>query len=295
MPQLIEVEGDMKGRIFSVSGETSFIGRSSKNDIQIQDGAISRKQLKIFRIGKKFFIEDLKSTNGTMLNGEQIPPGEGFEVDEGDLISIGSTVLQLTNFPSRKPLEVAHLSKRPSDVDKAGPSHDERRLPTSGNFDLILKVSALVKGPWEIKDLLNKTLDYIMEALPRIHRSSIILFANANDGDGKEIKQVLSRTREDAAAYGQAYSRSVVDRVIRDGKAIRMSNTSFENIKATKDHDETLQIGSILCVPLISNAQMRGAIYVDTILKPYGFRKDDLLLLNGLSGAVALAIERASK
>ena len=295
MPQLIVLEGDMKGRTFGIRGETVFIGRSSKNDIQIQDGAISRKQLKIFRIGKKFFIEDLKSTNGTMLNGEQIPPGEGFEVDEGDSISIGSTVLQLTNFPPRKPLELNHLSKRPSDADKSSPSHAERRSQSSGNLDLILKVSELVKGSWEINDLLNKTLDYIMEALPIIHRSSIILFESTEDGGDKEIKQALSRTREDAKASGQAYSRSVVDRVMRDGKAIRMSNTSFENIKTKKDHDQTLQIGSILCVPLISNAQMRGAIYADTIRKPYGFRKDDLLLLKGLSGAVALAVEKASK
>ena len=279
MPKIIVTEGDMKGRTFGIRGETVFIGRSSKNDIQIQDGAISRKQLKIFRIGKKFFIEDLKSTNGTMLNGEQIPPGEGFEVDEGDSISIGSTVLQLTNFPPRKPLELNHLSKRPSDADKSSPSHAERRSQSSGNLD----------------DLLNKTLDYIMEALPRIHRSSIILFESTEDGGDKEIKQALSRTREDAKASGQAYSRSVVDRVMRDGKAIRMSNTSFENIKTKKDHDQTLQIGSILCVPLISNAQMRGAIYADTIRKPYGFRKDDLLLLKGLSGAVALAVEKASK
>lgn len=292
MLKIIVTEGDMKGRTFGMDGETVFIGRSSKNDIQIQDGAISRKQLKIFRIGKKFFVEDLKSTNGTMINGEQIPPGEGFEVDEGDSISIGGTVLQLVHFPPRKPLETAHPSNRTPEADRPGPSPSERRSPSTGNLELILKVSDLLKGSLGIKELLEKTLDYIMETLPRIHRASIILFVNS-EGGGKEIEQVLSKARNDAEPSGQSYSRTVVDRVLRDGKAIRMSNTSFESVKETRDHDETLQIGSVLCVPLISNSEMHGAIYVDTIRQPYGFRKDDLLLLNALSGGVAVAIDKA--
>lgn len=293
MPKIIVLEGDMKGQTFGLDGETVFIGRSSKNDIQIQDGAISRKQLKIFRIGKKFFVEDLKSTNGTMINGEQIPPGEGFEVDEGDSISIGSTVLQLTHFPPRKPLETGHLSNRKPETDRPpGPSSSERRSHSAGSLDLILKVSELLKGSWEIRELLDKTLDYIMETLPRIHRASVILFAKT-ERDGKEIKQVISRARNDAAPSGPAYSRTVVDRVLRDAKAIRMSNTSFEGVKDTGDHDDTLQIGSVLCVPLISNSEMLGVIYVDTIRQPYGFRKDDLLLLNALSGGVAVAIDKA--
>lgn len=292
MPKIIVTEGDMKGRTFSIDAETVFIGRSSKNDIQIQDGAISRKQLKIFRIGKKFFVEDLKSTNGTMINGEQVPPGEGFEVDEGDSISIGSTVLQLAHFPPRKPLETRHLSNREPDADRTEPSLSERRSPSNGNLELILKVSDLLKGSLKINELLDKTLDHIMETLPRIHRASVILFARG-EGGGKEIRQTLSKTRKDAVASGQPYSRTVVDRVLRDRKAIRMSNTSFESVKEAKDHDETLQIGSVLCVPLVSNSEMLGVIYVDTIRQPYGFRKDDLLLLNALSGGVAVAIDKA--
>ncbi len=292
MPQIIIIEGDMKGQTFDFGGETVFIGRSSKNDIQIQDGAISRKQLKIFRIGKKFFVEDLKSTNGTMINGEQITPGEGFEIDEGDAISIGSTVLQLAHFPNRKPLEKAHLSNRKPETDRPGPSTSERRSPSTGNLELILKFSELLKDSWDIQALLDEILHAIMETLPRIHRASIILFSEAEEG-GRAIRQVLSRSRDGAVPSGPSYSRTVVDRVVRDGKAIRMSNTSFESVKETQDHDETLQIGSVLCVPLISNSELRGVIYVDTIRQPYGFRKDDLLLLNALSGGVAVAIEKA--
>lgn len=292
MPELVIIEGVMKGHTFSFFDETVFIGRSSKNDVQIQDAGISRKQLKIFRIGKKFFVEDLKSTNGTSINGERIPPGEGFEVDEGDSINIGSTVIQLRKFPPRKLLEVAHLSKRNAESKAFSPPPEERRSRPTDNLDLILKVSEFLKGPWDIKELLEKILDYVLEALPRTHRGSIILFSKARDGE-REIMEVISKVNVDAGEFTTPYSRTVVDRVMREGRAVRMSNTSFEDFNATKDSDDTLQIGSVLCVPLISHSEIYGAIYVDTIRKPYGFRKDDLLLLNSLSGAVALVLERA--
>ena len=95
MPKLIVINGPTKGRSFDLNAEALFIGRSSINDIQIKDKAISRKQLKIFSIGNKFFAEDLKSTNGTYINGKIITPGEGFELSEGDTISIGNTFIRL--------------------------------------------------------------------------------------------------------------------------------------------------------------------------------------------------------
>ena len=101
MPRINVINGPMKGKSFELEGETVFVGRSLKNDVDIKDGAISRKQLKIFRIGEKIFVEDLKSTNGTFINGEMITPGEGFEVWEGDTISIGNSVLKLIGIPDR--------------------------------------------------------------------------------------------------------------------------------------------------------------------------------------------------
>lgn len=105
MPKIILTEGAMTGRSFVLDDNNVFIGRSFKSDIQINDNAISRKHLKVFRIGKRFFIEDLKSTNGTLINGEPIASGESYEVGEGDNIQIGGTVIRLDDLPLIKALE----------------------------------------------------------------------------------------------------------------------------------------------------------------------------------------------
>ena len=54
-----------------------------------------------------------------------------------------------------------------------------------------------------------------------------------------------------------------------------------------------MKIGSVMCVPLVSKSQLWGAIYVDSVDKAYGFRKDDLDLLTALSSPVVLCIENA--
>ena len=76
LPKLYVTKGPMEGREYELEKKTMFIGRSSGNDIKIKDIMVSRKHLKIFRSGETFSVEDLKSTNGTMLNGETIEPGE---------------------------------------------------------------------------------------------------------------------------------------------------------------------------------------------------------------------------
>ena len=91
--KLCVMKGPAKGHKFDVREKTLFVGRSSRNDIQIKDTKVSRKHLKIFRIGKTLFVEDLMSSNGTLINGEILAAGEAFEVDDGDTISIGNTAI----------------------------------------------------------------------------------------------------------------------------------------------------------------------------------------------------------
>ena len=293
MPKLIVINGPTKGRSFDLDTEALFIGRSSKNDIQIKDRTISRKQLKIFSIGRKFFAEDLKSTNGTYINGKMITPGEGFELGEGDTISIGNTFIRLCEIAQRndyisKKIKVQHstgLSK------KKEPSLNDRRdtSGSSNNLNLLYNVSELLRQPISINNICEKVLGFLLATLPRIDLAAIFIF----DKEKEQIKEVISRSRKNNGTGMEHYSRSIVDRVLRNGKAIRMSNTRFE---APSDLSRTISTGkieSVMCVPMISNSKLIGAIYIDSVQGPYGFRKNDLMLLNTVSGSLAVTIEKA--
>ena len=290
MAKLIVIAGPMKGLSFELGARTFFIGRSSKNDIQIKDSTISRKQFKIFRIGNKLFAEDLKSTNGTVINAELITPGEGYEMSEGDTVSIGSTVLRLTEVDADKiSIEVddSAIQGANSDSTEKDRMPGERRSQSPKNLEMVSRMSELLRQSMSINEICEKMLEYLMDTLPRVDRAAILLYDN-HKGD---IKEVISRSRQDPWDEAVRYSRSIVGRVLEEGRAIRMSNTGFEAPDNFSESMSTMQICSAMCVPVISNSEIRGAIYVDSIRVPYGFRKDDLLLLNSLSGPVAVVIE----
>ena len=48
------------------------IGRNGNNDIHINNLGASKKHARIFRRNGGYIIEDLKSTNGTLMNNENI-------------------------------------------------------------------------------------------------------------------------------------------------------------------------------------------------------------------------------
>ena len=67
--RLVMRSGPNPGKAFDLNADVISIGRESTNDIVIQDSEISRNHARIIRRGGGFLLEDLGSTNGTMVNG----------------------------------------------------------------------------------------------------------------------------------------------------------------------------------------------------------------------------------
>ena len=63
------------------------VGREADNDMFISNQSISRKHFKISYRAGNFYIEDLGSTNGTILNGQMIVQSE--KLNNNDIIQIG--------------------------------------------------------------------------------------------------------------------------------------------------------------------------------------------------------------
>jgi len=73
------------------AGETALrVGRSPDNDLILRDPATSGHHARVERRGQQFWIVDLGSTNGTLVNGEPI---QEKELNHGDRITIGQNAL----------------------------------------------------------------------------------------------------------------------------------------------------------------------------------------------------------
>jgi pSer/pThr/pTyr-binding forkhead associated (FHA) protein len=66
------------------------VGRSSENDLVLDDVTVSRQHALVFASGERFFLEDRGSFNGTFLNGVRVQPGVRLPLRHGDRIGFGS-------------------------------------------------------------------------------------------------------------------------------------------------------------------------------------------------------------
>lgn len=86
---LIYQEGTAEESMHPLTNEEFTIGRGRDNDFQIKnDSKVSRYHCKIFRRGDNFYIEDNKSSNGSLVNGELITERRLFG---GEEVIIGET------------------------------------------------------------------------------------------------------------------------------------------------------------------------------------------------------------
>ncbi|MCD6301586.1 MAG: FHA domain-containing protein [Staphylothermus sp.] len=69
------------------------LGRYPTNDIVLPDPYISRRHARIFFKDGEWYIEDLNSTNGTVLNNENIKGKGPKKITDNSEIVVGLTVL----------------------------------------------------------------------------------------------------------------------------------------------------------------------------------------------------------
>ena len=303
MAKLYIMNGPEKGRAFEVRGDTVTIGRSLDNDVQIKDLTVSRNHLKITKKEGKFFIRDLGSANGTYIKGQQIKPEIEVEIKEGLPFAVGRIIINLERAHASElrrwhvmglkgdALSIHDSVDIPRDVAEYHEGTEPDRPMTSiRNMELLSKASTVLMRSLDIREALEEVLNSIFDLFTRIDRGVFILI----DNETGRVSGVVSRSNNREYKTSRSYSRTIVNRVIQEGKAVAMLDTLKGDDINLSESMESMEVRSVMCVPLISKSRIRGVVYVDSLKKPYGFRKDDLSLLTALSSPAAAAIESAT-
>jgi RND superfamily putative drug exporter len=101
-PTLKVVKGPAEGGSIALEGDDLLIGREGKGEGLLGgDLEISRRHARVFQKGDKVLIEDLGSTNGTMVNGRKIK--KPTELRHGDKVDVGTTTLEVDSPPPPEP------------------------------------------------------------------------------------------------------------------------------------------------------------------------------------------------
>lgn len=111
----VQIEFD-KTIHFSITKKSFIIGRSSQSDIVIPHSSISRSHCKVESNKNLFYITDLGSTNGIMIDQQKITPHQKTLFSESSTLSLGGLDAVLTHgehFSKTTPLPMESLEASP--------------------------------------------------------------------------------------------------------------------------------------------------------------------------------------
>jgi hypothetical protein len=90
--RLVVRQGAQVGKTFSLGRQAVVLGREESAEVSLQDPEMSRRHAGISWRDGAYVLEDLRSTNGTYLNGTLIRAPQ--QLNNGDTIGVGHTVVE---------------------------------------------------------------------------------------------------------------------------------------------------------------------------------------------------------
>jgi serine phosphatase RsbU (regulator of sigma subunit) len=277
MAILIIQQGRNVGTRFPLGQERGVIGRADNADIQLHSDTVSRRHARVWCTDGAYFIEDLGSANGTLLNGQPIVGRRALTA--GDRLTIGEYVLGFqVPVHAEGVLEQvdAHVSNSSLFADNPA-----QKLET------ILRLARDLGQTLDLEPLLNRLLQNLLQVFPLADRGLIVLC----EDDRLVVRAQCSRRHADADF---SYSRTVLRQAIERGRGILSENVHADeqfNSRSLADID----MWSLLCVPLLGHdGQPLGAIQLDCQQEGRAFDAFHLRLLTIVGLMAGVVVENVA-
>jgi len=285
------------------------LGRHPDCNIVIEGvGAVSREHARIIRADDKYFLEDLKSRNGTFLNDEKLEVRR--KLNERDQIRICDlvfvfhhgtpevTIDNAENFDGKTARmgamlvdDEADFSNRSTITSKIDFSSGRSGLQLTVNAETklqaLLDILQAIGASVDLDEVLRKVLDGLFTVFVHADRGFIVL---KDKDSGKFIPRATKHRREDDEDQIRI-SRTILNKVTQ-GKEALISDDAAKDFQGQSIVD--FQIHSMMAVPILSTGgEVLGAMQVDTSNILNRFSQDDLELMASVAIPASVAIENA--
>jgi serine/threonine-protein kinase PknK len=285
--KLIVTDGSRE-RVVELNQRVTSIGRSHDNTIEIDDINSSRRHCQIERHDGIYEIVDLKSRNGTLVNGILVLRKE---LRPGDCIEIGKTRMffeHVSREHSDETIDLTtdHFLEPLSGLE--GESQLEVLKKEREIFLKLLEINRNLNSRIVLSDLLELIVDTVVE-VTGAERGFLVL---AGGGD-LEIRVARTMDREPIRDPGLKLCTRIAEEVIQNGAPILSGNASSDRRLQALEAVRELNLKSVLCVPVRTGEVAVGAIYTDNRFDEGTFTQNHLRWLEIVADQAAVAIRNA--
>jgi two-component system, NtrC family, sensor kinase len=295
-------------------GGALYLGRDAENRVQLHDTEVSRRHAEIRRLGEKYLIVDLGSSNGTFVNNGRV---DQKELASGDQVQLGRTVMLFTGPGDSGPQNIGQRVHIVSSATSSAKSRIVQSLPQQEGSALLTPAIDAAENPWlararsnlqimyrtalavshtlDIDQLLSRIMQLIFEWV-ETDRGCIMLV----DPETKQLVPKVRRDRQRQQGEEQMnISQTILDYVMQHKEGV-LTSDAREDLRWDPAASILQQgVREAICVPMQGRYDVVGIIYIDTLTPahrvianaPQRFREEHLKLMVAIGHQAALAVE----
>lgn len=251
------------------------IGRAMGNDIHLPDASVAAHHAQIVFNGRDFQLEEADRDAEILINGKK---KRRARLANGDRIQLGRAVLGFSMFTELPTVEPER--ERSQDNDIAG----LKRLHAFSERLMTVK---------SVDELLETLLDDIIQLTGAAR--GVVLLIDPNEGKEatprvRAARNVQKELIEDPSG---AISDSIVRQVIETKRPVIVSDALTDTTFGKSESVIALKLSSVICVPLLSQGEIVGALYIANDEVKHLFDRRQLELVTIFAGQASLILQNA--
>ena len=311
MAILVRVDDSPSPKKYPLKAGITCLGRHPECDIQVEEGAVSRRHAQVSLVDHNYVLEDLQSRNGTFLNGQLLQkpqalvPGDKIricdvEMEFFDGENLSAPILPLATWQFEGSSFGVEIFDEPQGQAPSQPlSKIEVRRTNSGvqlaapvetKLSALLEITHALGSALRLDDVFPKVLEGLFAIFPQADRGFIVMLTP----DGQIVPRWAKNRRPQAEADTLRMSRTVIRQVMAEQTAICSLDASSDQRFQSSESIADFRIRSMICAPLInSQGESIGALQLDTFDHRHQFAEGDTEVLAAVAIQAGIAIHNA--
>jgi DNA-binding NtrC family response regulator len=307
-PYLVIRRDDGYGDVIALEvGQRCTLGRANTNRVVLKDELCSREHAEVYFAEDRWRLRDLKSLNGTRVNGDPIQ--DEWELVSGDEFSVGRTrfvfVNQLDELPSvplASPGETVSIKKRlsqsrfmtpnpeaiastPSVADRGTQQHRSISRDLAQLYRLGLEMGAATT----YEELAEVVLNGLLEAV----HAEVGAFLTVKEG--RELEVTAVRPVEAERRTYSPVSEFVTNEVLSSKEAVLAEDVSRNRFLSQRDSITSLGATSLICAPVVHNGKVLALIHLYCIDPHRSLGTDDLEFTVAVAKHVGIVLTQVQR
>jgi len=301
MPSLLLRGEQGNDQSFPLHEGANTIGRAETNDVAVLHRSLSRQHARLWISGPTATVEDLESTNGTLVDGVPIKQREltgrhAIRCGDVEFVFVSgedtasapvqpSLIYDIEKNPFRQSLKelLASRGVTGNQADQRQPDQEKRSREM---LQILLKVGELLSSPTATEALVDRILELAFDILP-IDRGVLLLL------DDRGVLSPRATRVRPGLEETIGFSRHIVDYVMAKETAALFADAQSDPRVPQAESIVAQSICTSMCVPMKPRDKLIGALYVDSLRAGVSLEPVDLEFLAAFANQAAIAIDHA--